>query len=65
MNQSVTLALKEYVGPDCPCGLEGRLRALHSVHDVHIALLLRGVDLGGQERPLRAKHSKKAKVISG
>lgn len=32
----MTLALKEYVGPDCPCKLEDRIRALHGVHEVHI-----------------------------
>ncbi|HID64702.1 MAG TPA: cation-translocating P-type ATPase, partial [Anaerolineae bacterium] len=36
MNQSVTLALKEYVGPDCPCRLEEQIQALHGVHEVHI-----------------------------
>lgn len=36
MEQSVTLALKEYVGPDCPCRLEDRVQALHGVHEVHI-----------------------------
>ena len=36
MRQSVTLALKEYVGPDCPCRLEGRIKTLHGVHEVHI-----------------------------
>ncbi len=36
MKQSVTLALKEYVGPDCPCRLEDRVQALHGVHEVHI-----------------------------
>ncbi len=34
--RSVTLALKEYVGPDCPCRLEDRVQALHGVHEVHI-----------------------------
>jgi Cu2+-exporting ATPase len=34
--RSVTLALKEYVGPDCPCGIENRFRALHGVHEAHI-----------------------------
>ena len=34
--RSVTLALKEFVGPDCPCRLEDRIRALHGVHEVHI-----------------------------
>jgi len=32
----VTLALKEFVGPDCLCGLEERVRALHGVHDASI-----------------------------
>jgi len=32
----VTLALKEYVAPDCPCRLEDRLRALHGVHEAHV-----------------------------
>jgi len=36
MHQSVTLALKEYVGPDCPCSIEDRIRALHGVHEAHI-----------------------------
>ncbi|MGD2176602.1 MAG: heavy metal translocating P-type ATPase [Anaerolineae bacterium] len=34
--QSVTLALKVYVGPDCPCQLEDRVRALDGVHEAHI-----------------------------
>jgi len=34
--RSVTLALKEYVGPDCPCKLEDRIRALHGVHEAYI-----------------------------
>ena len=34
--RSVTLALKEYVGPDCPCHLEDRIQALHGVHEAHI-----------------------------
>ena len=32
----VTLALKDFVGPDCPCDLEGRVRALHGVLEVAI-----------------------------
>jgi Cu2+-exporting ATPase len=36
MKQSVTLTLKEYVGPDCPCRLEDRIQALHGVHEAHI-----------------------------
>jgi Cu2+-exporting ATPase len=34
--RSVTLALKEYVGPDCPCGIENRVREMHGVLDVAI-----------------------------
>jgi len=34
--KSVTLALKEYVGPDCPCGIEDRIREMHGVLDVAI-----------------------------
>jgi Cu2+-exporting ATPase len=34
--QGVTLALKEYVSPDCPCGLEDRIRTPHGVHEVDI-----------------------------
>jgi Cu2+-exporting ATPase len=34
--RSATLVLKEYVGPDCPCRLEDRIRSLHGVHEVHI-----------------------------
>ncbi|MCK4471713.1 MAG: heavy-metal-associated domain-containing protein, partial [Anaerolineae bacterium] len=34
--RSVTLALKEYVSPGCPCGIEGRIQALHGVHEVHV-----------------------------
>jgi Cu2+-exporting ATPase len=34
--RSITLALKEYVGPDCPCRLEDRIQALHGVHEAHI-----------------------------
>jgi len=33
---SVTLALKEYVGPDCPCGIEDRIREMHGMLDVAI-----------------------------
>lgn len=32
----VTLALKDFVGPDCPCDIENRVRALHGVHDVAV-----------------------------
>jgi len=32
----VTLALKDFVGPDCPCDIENRVRALHGVRDVAI-----------------------------
>jgi Cu2+-exporting ATPase len=32
----VTLALKEYVGPDCPCRMEEHLQAMHGVLDVTI-----------------------------
>ncbi len=34
--RSVTLALNEYVGPDCPCRLEEHIRALHGVHEAYI-----------------------------
>ncbi len=34
--RSVTLALKEYVSPGCPCGIEDRIQALHGVHEVHV-----------------------------
>jgi len=34
--RSVTMALKEYVSPDCPCGIEDRIRTLHGVHGVHV-----------------------------
>jgi len=33
---TANLALKEYVGPDCPCGLEDQLRTMHGVLDVAI-----------------------------
>ncbi len=36
MEQSVTLALKEYIGPDCPCRLEDRIQALRGVHEAYI-----------------------------
>jgi hypothetical protein len=36
MAHRVTLALKDYVGPDCPCGLEENIQALPGVHDVRI-----------------------------
>ena len=32
----VTLALKDVVGPDCPCGIENRVRALQGVRDVAV-----------------------------
>lgn len=32
----VTLALKDFVGPDCPCAIEDQVRALHGVHDVAV-----------------------------
>ena len=35
-NQNVTLALKEYVSPDCLCRLEDHIRALHGVHEAHV-----------------------------
>ncbi|HUW96278.1 MAG TPA: hypothetical protein VMW58_10870, partial [Anaerolineae bacterium] len=34
--EMVTLALKEYVAPDCPCRLEDRIRGLHGVYQVSI-----------------------------
>ena len=34
--RNVTLALKEYVSPGCPCGIEYRIQALHGVHEVHV-----------------------------
>jgi Cu2+-exporting ATPase len=34
--RNVTLALKEYVGPDCPCGIEDRIREMHGVLDAAI-----------------------------
>jgi Cu2+-exporting ATPase len=34
--RSVTLALKEYVGPDCSCGIENRIQEMHGVLDVAI-----------------------------
>ena len=34
--RSVTLALKEYVGPDCPCGIENRVQEMRGVLDVAI-----------------------------
>jgi len=37
MTERVTLALKDYLGPDyCPCGPEGRIGAIPGVHEVHI-----------------------------
>ena len=37
MKQTVaTLVLKEFVGLDCPCGIEDRLRAVHGVQDVAV-----------------------------
>ncbi len=32
----ITLALKEFMPPDCPCSMEDHIRALHGVHEVHI-----------------------------
>ena len=34
--EMITLALKEYVAPDCPCPLEDRIHGLHGVHRVSI-----------------------------
>jgi Cu2+-exporting ATPase len=34
--RSVALALKEYVGPDCPCGIEARIREMYGVLDIAI-----------------------------
>jgi len=34
--ETITLALREYVAPDCPCSLEDRIRGLHGVHQVNI-----------------------------
>jgi Cu2+-exporting ATPase len=33
---TITLALKEYIGPDCPCRMEDQLRGMHGVLDVAI-----------------------------
>ena len=35
-HREVTLVLKDDIGPDCPCGLEERIRTLPGVHDVQI-----------------------------
>ncbi|NIN65832.1 MAG: hypothetical protein GTO63_14295, partial [Anaerolineae bacterium] len=34
--ETITLALKEYIPPDCTCAVEDRIRALHGVHEVHL-----------------------------
>lgn len=34
--ETVTLALKQFMPPDCPCDIENRVRALHGVHDVAV-----------------------------
>jgi len=34
--ETVTLALKEFMPPDCPCAIENRVRALHGVRDVAV-----------------------------
>ncbi len=34
--ETITLALKEYIPPDCTCAFEDRIRALHGVHEVHL-----------------------------
>jgi hypothetical protein len=47
------LALKEYVGPDCPCGIEDRIREMHGVLDVAINLFADDVgrtDFYGRDR---------------
>jgi hydroxyacylglutathione hydrolase len=47
------LALKEYVGPDCPCGIEDRIREMHGVLDVAINLFAGDVgrtDFYGRDR---------------
>ncbi|HIC95811.1 TPA: heavy-metal-associated domain-containing protein, partial [Candidatus Bipolaricaulota bacterium] len=35
-HREVTLALKDYLEPGCPCGLEERIRAIPGVHDAQI-----------------------------
>ena len=56
--RSVTLALKEYVGPDCPCGIEDRIREMHGVLDVAINPVADAVQLTYDADTIGLEHLK-------
>ncbi len=56
--EMVTLALKEYVAPDCPCPLEDRIRGLHGVHQVNINPVADTVHLVYDEDVVSLEHLK-------
>jgi Cu2+-exporting ATPase len=55
---SVTLALKEYVGPDCPCGIENRIQEIHGVLDVAINPVADAVQLTYDANVVGLEHLK-------
>ncbi len=57
-HETVTLALKEYVAPDCPCPLEDRIRGLHGVHQVNINPVADTVHLSYDEDVVSLEHLK-------
>jgi len=56
--RSVTLALKEYVGPDCPCGIEDRVQEMHGVLDVAINPVADAVQLSYDADVVGLEHLK-------
>jgi len=56
--KTLTLALKEYLPPDCPCALENRIRGLHGVHQVNINPVADTVRLAYDEDAVSLDHLK-------
>ncbi len=57
-HREVTLALKDYLEPECPCGLEERIRAIPGVHDVRINPVADTVHLAYDPEVLELEHLK-------
>ena len=57
-HREVTLALKDYLEPGCPCGLEERIRAIPGVHDAQINPVADTVRLAYDPEVLELEHLK-------
>jgi len=57
-HREVTLALKDYLEPGCPCGLEERIRAIAGVHDVQINPVADTLHLAYDPEVLELEHLK-------